>query len=445
MRKHFLSLLFVSALPMSNLLAQEATPLSLQQSIDYALKHNYTVKNSQLDVKIQKAQNNELASAAYPHISGKAELDNFLNPQQQFADLYGFSKVHQIQAFSFALPYSTNFSITGSQLIYDGSVSIALKARNTAMELAKLNSDVTNETVKYNIIKSYSSLVIVRRQYDIIKSSLGFARQIQHDINKIHDAGLAEKIDVERTDVQINNLASDSMKICNLLTVTEQAFKYQLGMDINAPIILTDTSLENYSSESLSLLNEQGDYEHLPEYNLMKTALKLNEFNVKRYQLSALPSLSAFGNLGYNYGTDHFTNLGNFSGYPFYSLIGLQLNVPIFSGMQRINQVREAKLNVQKSKNNIDNMKLTIDFMVAQSRSNLKNAILQVENQKRNLDLANDVLDLAQRKYKEGVGSNQEVTQAQTDQLRAQTNYFSALMDMANANADLKKSLGLLK
>ena len=177
----------------------------------------------------------------------------------------------------------------------------------------------------------------------------------------------------------------------------------------------------------------------------MKTALKLNEFNVKRYQLSALPSLSAFGNLGYNYGTDHFTNLGNFSGYPFYSLIGLQLNVPIFSGMQRINQVREAKLNVQKSKNNIDNMKLTIDFMVAQSRSNLKNAILQVENQKRNLDLANDVLDLAQRKYKEGVGSNQEVTQAQTDQLRAQTNYFSALMDMANANADLKKSLGLLK
>jgi outer membrane protein TolC len=111
----------------------------------------------------------------------------------------------------------------------------------------------------------------------------------------------------------------------------------------------------------------------------------------------------------------------------------------------RANQVTEAKLNIEKSKNNIEYTKQNIDFQAAMSRTTLRNAILQVQSQRRNMELADDVLDLAQRKYKAGVGSNLEVTQAQTDQLRAQTNYFSALLDITNAEADLKKALGLLK
>ena len=133
------------------------------------------------------------------------------------------------------------------------------------------------------------------------------------------------------------------------------------------------------------------------------------------------------------------------SRYYYFSLIGLQLTVPIFNGFLRTNQLREAKLNVEKSQNNIEFLKQTIDFQVAQSRTSLKNAVLQAESQHRNLDLANDVLDLSEKKYKAGVGSNMEVTQAQTDQLRAQTNYFNALLDVINAEADLKKALGLLK
>ena len=100
---------------------------------------------------------------------------------------------------------------------------------------------------------------------------------------------------------------------------------------------------------------------------------------------------------------------------------------------------------IGNSQNNIENIKQTIDFQSSVSRTTLKNAILQTQSQHRNLDVANDVLDLARRKYKAGVGSNLEVTTAQTEQLRAQTNYFSSLLDIINAEADLKKALGLLK
>lgn len=434
--------------------AQDTTYLSLDDCMKYALKHNYTARNSHIDVLVQEAQVKETLAAAYPHINGKAEFDDYVNPPVLLVPANAFSSfgggggqpvnTDSTIALSFTPKYSASATLTGSQTIFDGSVLVALKARKSVLELARQNNAVTNETIRYNVLKAYNSLVIAYRQYDIVKTSLSAARNIEHDIRLTQQAGFAEKIDVERTSVQVNNLSSDSIRISNLLTVSEQLLKYQMGMDINTPIVLTDTDVTVRKQETLSLLEEEADYNRVPEFRLSEAALKVNEYNVQRYKLAALPSLNAFASTGYNYATDNFTDLFH-KQYIFSTLVGLQLNVPIFNGMLRINQLREAKLNVEKSKNNIEFAKQSIDFQAAQSRTTLKNAILQVQSQRRNLELANDVLDLSQKKYKAGVGSNMEVTQAQTDQLRAQTNYFNALLDLINAEADLKKALGLLK
>lgn len=445
MRRLILSLAFLPIMIHAN--AQEATPLSLQQSIDYALKHNYTVKNADLDVLIQKAQINQTVAAAYPHVNGKAELDNFVTPQYQFIDGKSFNPLDTtgIKAISFTLPYAGSASVTASQVIFDGSLFVAVKARKTVMELARQGNVVTKENVRYNVTKAYHALVVAHLQFDIIKNSLKFARTIEHDITITREQGFAEKIEVERTSVQVNNLATDSMRIASMLEVSEQLLKYQIGMDINAPIVLTDTNIEEHQSQAMSLLNMKEDYNNIPSYGLLLTQLKLNEYNVQRYKLAALPSLSAFINVGSNYAHNDLSEVLKLNNYYSNFLFGIQLNMPIFNGFMRVNQLREAKLNVEKSQNSIEYAKQGISFQVAQSRTMLRNNLLQAQSQKRNLELSNDVLDLAQKKYKAGVGSNQEVTQAQTDQLRAQNNYFSALLDVVNAQADLEKALGLLK
>jgi len=447
MRKIYLALVSILYLT-ANATGQDAksVPLSLQQCMDYALQHNYTIKNAQLDVQIQKAQVNEQISAAYPHMNLKADLTNFNVPQRSFIDAgYLGGPPGVIEAFPFSLNYSSDVSVTTSQVLFDGGVFVAVKARNTVVELARLNGAVTEETVRYNVYKAYNSLVIAYRQYDIIKESLNYARSLEHDVVVTKENGLAEKIDVERASVQVNNLTSDSISIGNLLSTSEQLLKYQMGMDINTPIILTDTVLEQRKQNTVELLNEQESYDRIPEYNVANTALKLNEFNLRRYQLQGIPSLSAFWGYGSNYGEDKFNEVFNFNNYWANSTLGLTLTMPIFNGLLRKNQVTEAKLNIEKAKNNIAFLKETIDFQAATSRTTVKNNLLQVQSQRRNMELAGDVLDLAQKKYKAGVGSNLEVTQAQTDLLRAQTNYFSALLDLINAQADLKKALGLLK
>ncbi len=454
MTRYILRLALVTMLPLLalNAAAQEPMPLSLQQAMDYAVKNNASAKNARLDVEIQRAQVNQQVSVAYPQVNGKYDLNAYaVKPAQFFPGAFAAffpggnpADTSDFQGFPLSPRYTSAGSITASQILFDGGVMIALKARNTVIELARQNGQLTEENVRYNVQKAYNALVIAHRQFNIIKNSLSSARSIAHDIAVLRQSGFAEKIDEDRTNVQVNNLATDSLKIANLLMVSEQLLKFQMGMDIHQPVMLTDTMIENSISDVVAVSEQPVDYTRRTEFSLLNTQQRLNEFNLQRYKLTILPSLSLFATGGYNTASDKFERVFNGKYYPSL-IVGAQLNVPIFGGGMRLNLIREAKLNIEKTQNNIDNIKLTIDFQAEQAKTTLKNDVLQLESQKRNLALANSVLDLAQKKYKAGVGSNLEVNQAQTDLLQAQNNYFSSLLDVVNAQADLKKALGLLK
>jgi len=341
--------------------------------------------------------------------------------------------------------YSNTATLSASQVLFDGSVMVALQARNAIIRLAEQVQQLTEEEIRYNIQKVYYSFVVAGRQYQLLKQSLQNGRSLAHEIEVMYQSGFVEKLEYDRTQVQVNNLETDSIRIGNVLTVTEQLLKYQMGMDIDQPIVLTDTAIEETVAMAHSLaLDAAPDYGNRTDFRLLESQLTLNQYDLKRHRLSAVPSLAVFGSAMYNYATNHMDDLFK-EKYIFYSMLGLQLNVPIFDGLQRRNRVKQAKLAVEKTKNDISNLKLGIDFQVAQSRSTLRNNLLALQNQRRNLELARSVLDLSRKKYQAGVGSNLELTQAQNDLLQAQNNYYQALLDVVNAQADLQKATGAFK
>lgn len=441
------------ALSATGLYAQQPLKLSLSECIDYALKNSYTMKNAHIDVLMQQSQVRQTTSAAMPHVNGKIDANHFNIAQKSYLLPGAFPipgldpNSKDVIPVAFTIPYTSSASITASQVLFDGSVLVALQAKDIIMDLARKNERVTEEIIRYNIYKAYHALVIAHKQFDLVRNSLTFARSMEQDLEKTRVAGFAEKIDVDRTSVQVNNLATDSLRIYNMLMMSEQMLKFQLGMDIYTPITLTDTNVEASMKNATMLVAEKEDYDRVPEYSALTTLLQVNEYDLKRYRLSALPSIAGVWSYGSNYGAGNgqIGKLFDFEKYNIYSMFGISINAPIFNGFVRQYQVQNAKLNIEKTKNNLDNLKLSINFQAASARTTLKNSLLQVQSQKRNLELANSVLDLAQKKYKAGVGSNLEVTTAQTELLRAQNNYFTALLDVANAEADLKKSLGQLK
>ncbi len=451
MRRIIYSVSLIALLPWKTM-AQETISLSLEEAMDYAVKHNTSAKNARLDIKLQKAKNAEVTGIALPNISGKGEFDDYIDPVKSFLPgeffrdslnqpLYPPGTFVPVQ---FTPKYGATASVSASQVLFDGSVMVALQARNALVKLYQQTAQMTEEDVRYNVQKAYYGIVIAQKQYEILKTSLANARDMGNDIKALYDNGFAEKIDVDRTNVQINNLATDSIRIGSLMSISDQLLKYQMGMSMDKNIVLTDTAFDVKISEATDMLTDDVVYENRSEFSLLQTQLKLNEYDLKRHKLSGLPSLAAFGTAAYNYSTNDFSKIFT-EQYIFYSLVGLQLKVPIFDGLQRHNRVKQAKINIEKNKNSIENIKLTIDFQTAQSRTSLKNALLTMQSQQRNSDLANSVVTLARKKYKAGVGSNTEVTQAQTEFLQAQNNYFQAMLDVVNAKSDLQKALGQFK
>lgn len=440
-----IALLFLTAaLPFAGSAQSARLPLSLQDATQYALTHSDSIKNARLNVPLQEARNKQITANALPHVSADGSFNAYINQVQTFIPGDFFGQPGVFTPVTFTPKYSTGLSGTASQLLFDGSVLVALQARNTIMELVRKGVQLTEEELRYNVQRSYFSVVIAQKQFELLTASIGIARDALNDVTVLYESGFAEKIDLDRSHVQVNNLMTDSLRTASLIMSAQQLLKYQIGMNIDQPIVLTDTAITQVTADAAQLADEATDYSSRTEWSLLQTQLKLNEYDLKRYRLAALPTLSAFYNAGYNYSADEFRDLFG-KQYLWSSLVGLKISIPIFQGFLRTNQVREARLNIERTQNNISLLEKTIDFQAAQSRTMLQNSLAALESQRRNVELALSVVDLARRKYKAGVGSNQEVTQAQGELLRAQGSYYQSLLDVVNTSADLQRALGQFK
>ncbi len=418
--------------------------LSLKECIDYAVKNSAAAKNAHIGVALQKAQNAEVTGRTLPQISAEGKYTQFIDIQKMFIPgaFMGLPTNDYIPV-AFSPKLSSVGQINASQLLFNGSVFVALQARNTLMLLARQKETMSLEEIRYNVQKAYAALLVAQKQYAVLKSSLALVHQSTQDLETTYKNGLVEKIEVSRMQVQQSNLESDSLNLANMIQLSESLLKYTIGMDLNTPIVLSD-NIETCTQDAETLLFKETDLENNSNIQLAKTAVRLMEYDLKRYRFEGLPTLAAFGSAGYNRSGNDLDGIIN-KPYPGFSLVGLQLTFPIFDGLQRYNRVKAAKLNLQKAENDLENARLGMQFQTQTARTTLANALKTAESRKRTMDLATDVLTLAQKKYKAGVGSNQDVVLAQSDFLKAQSTYFEAVLSIVNAKADLEKAAGLLK
>src|SRR5688572_24052404 len=123
----------------------------------------------------------------------------------------------------------------------------------------------------------------------------------------------------------------------------------------------------------------------------------------------------------------------------------LRISVPIFNGFAIRSRIDKAKLDLQRTENQIQDLKLNIDNQVESSRIQFKTAIESMDFQKVNMKLAEEVYEQTRKKYEAGLGSNTEITTAQTDLKTAQSNYINSLYDAIVARIDFLKAIGKLE
>jgi len=441
------NLLLVSLFFATAAFAQEQKTVhafSLADAVSYAQKNNVQVKNTLLDIDIQIQTNKEIASAALPTIGSNLSATNFLTiptsllPGQIFGGAPGtFIPVQ------FGTKYNSTYGVNFNQILFDGQVFIALQARATSLEWKRKNAALTEENIKANIYKIYYQLSASKTQLNILDANIERLQKLANDAAIMYKNGFAEKLDVDKVNVQLNNLQTEKLKANNSVTIGFMGLKMLMGMPVKDSLVLTD--IINESNLSTDVLYEDTfEYSVRKDFQYLTTIQKLSQYNIKRYQLSYLPTITVNGAYTKNAQRtkfDFFEKNGNWFET---SLIGLNINLPLFTGMSRMAKVSKAKLELQQVDNQMAALKNNIDNELSQAKLNYMSSVATVNFQKKNMQLAENVYSQTKKKFEAGTGSNTEISAAQADLVAAQNNFMNALYAALIAKVDLLKASGKL-
>ena len=416
---------------------------SLQQTVEYSQKNNTQVKNALLNLDIQKQQNRGITAAAFPTLSGNIAATKYFDFPVQVIPAYSFGSTQtQDEPVKFGLKNNSTAALQLQQLLFDGQVFVGLQARRTSLQFQSKNIEVTEEVIKTNVEKVYYQLVVSKTQVKLLDANIARLEKLQHDTKELYKNGFAEKLDVDKIDVQMTNLKTQKLSVENSISIGYLGLKTLIGMPVKDVLVLTDTLGEAQIKDGI-LQDAPYRYEDRKEYQYAMLGKKLNEYNIKRYKLSYLPTIALNGTYAQQAYRHTFNFLQSGNWYPA-SWVGLNISIPIFDGFAKDSKVQEARLDLRQTENNIDNLKRTIDSDVEQATLNFKSAVATIDFQKQNMVLAETVYNQTKKKYEVGTGSNTEITSAETDLITAQTNYINALYNAIIAKVDYQKAIGKL-
>lgn len=422
-----------------------AFSFSLQQSIDYAMQNQASVKNAVLDEELSQQKKNELLAAGLPQINSSFDYKDFLEIPTSFipGEFFGGPPGTFIPV-KFGTQYQATAGLDASQLIFSSDFFVGLKASKVLVELNQKSTQRTKIDVAVAVSKAYYNVLIGNERMKLMDANIARLKKAMDDTRALMDNGFAEKIDYDRLSVAYNNLLVEQEKVKRLLAIGIYLLKYQMGMPMTAQLTLTD-KLEDVKFDAGSSLSAQKfDYTKRVEYNLYDVQYRLAKLDLKRQKLAYLPTAAAYGSLSGSAQRNDFDVWD--PSKPWYptALIGGTVKMPIFTGMARHARTEQARLSLMKAENNMDFIKESIDLELASSAASLQNASATLETQKKNIEMAEDVYRVAKIKFDQGVGSNLEMVTAETALKEAQTNYYNSLFDAIVSKIDFDKANGTL-
>jgi outer membrane protein TolC len=509
--------------------------MSLSQAVRYAVANKPSLLATRLAEQTAAAKVGEVKSQGLPQVNVAANVADNFKLQKSLLDAGAFSGptlsgttltqrdiaaasagqsvtlspayaaavAVPPQAIAFGLQYAGNTSASFSQMLFDGSYLVGLRAARVYEELAKKQTQQAEIDVIEQVSKAYYSTLVARARLALLARNVQRLDTLLYQTDKTFKAGFAEKLDVDRLRVQRNNLVVEQQKAQRLTEVSVALLKFQMGLPQAQNVQLTDSlgaavvdagalrqrlGVANFNTgggdQSLGqvptvappttgqapttapVANNTGqptqaqaafNYNNRIEFSTLETQQALAGLDLANRQRGAYPRLSLTAAYGFTGSAKSARDLFAFRGpesvngagfanqnWFGFGNVGLALNVPVFDGFRRKYQVQQARLQQKTIEHGFETLRQSIDLQDAQSRATLVNALDVLDNQKANLALAADVARVSKIKFQAGVGSNVELITAETDLREAQTNYYGAIYDVLVAKVDRDKATGEL-
>jgi len=417
--------------------------VSLEEALAFGEQNNRTIQNANLGV--QKAYKDKWSTIAIglPQISANANYQNFIElptsliPAQFFGGNEGdFAEVQ------FGTPQTMDAGVTVQQLIFDGSYLVGLEASRVFLTISENILEKTLLEVRKNIVNTYSSILLVRENIQFLEKNQKNLTKTLEELNQLFRNGFEEEESVEQLRLTLSGVETQLRYAKNLERITLNMLKLLIGFPTQSPLLLSDT-LEKLTDASLFSLQISEDISLSNNMDIkMAENNLLSETLLYKYERSkSLPRLSAFLNGNYTGNSETFSFTQSNQKWFGAALFGINLQVPIFSSLQRSANSQKAKIAVSQAQKSLTETQERITIEVQAAENEYQLAVENYFTSKENLALAKRIEEKNQTKYFEGVASSFELREAQLQLYSAQNNYIKAIQNVIQKKLALETLL----
>ncbi|WP_417429840.1 TolC family protein [Halpernia sp.] len=418
--------------------------ITLKEAIEFALQNKADAKKAALSVKNSDYQIMEAKAGALPKITGSANLT--YNPILQESALPG--EIFGAPGTTILVPFGQKWVAVGgvnlTQALFNQQVFVGLKAAKSTKEFYELNASLTEEQIIERVSTAYFQVFTVKEKLNTLESSYASTEKARNIIKSLFDNGLAKKIDLDRTNVNLTNISTVITQSKNAVTQAENALKFYMGMAINTPIEVVAQDME----VTPHLFDDSVSTDNRTEIKILNKQKELLEFQKKADEAEYYPTASL--NAGYNWqgqGNKFPLTHGSSNGVNWsdYSTISLGIKIPIFNGFATKAKVAKAQIDIEKNDADIEDRKLALDLDYQNAKSQINNSLSAIDNQKANVTLAESVLTNTKSNYQYGLATLTDLLDAENSLVQAKNNYTNAVLDYKIAEIQYYKSQGDLK
>lgn len=420
---------------------KESFSFTLEQAIEHAIKNNYSVINANRDVEAAKQKKWETTTIGLPQINGNVGYQNNFQIQRSIvpAEFFG-GEPGEFAEVAFGTKHTMAASATLSQLLFDGSYLVGLQSAKTYLQISENAKVKTAQQIREMVINSYGNVLLSDESISILQKNKTILEKTLSDTREIYKNGFIEEENVEQLQINLSSVNSSLENVKRQKIIAVDMLKLLLGIKLESELVITD-KLEALTQNNvdLVLLKEEFNVSNNIDYQIGQNALRSKELLLKLERSKALPSLGAAVNFGYNAFNDEFQFFSQNQKWLNYSNLGLSLNVPIFSSGGRSARTQQAKIALEQSKTQLTETEQKLKLEFERAKSDYEFSLEQLTTSKSNLNLAERIENKNQIKFKEGLSSSFDLTQAQEQLYAAQQKYLEAMLSVINKKAALEK------
>jgi outer membrane protein len=413
---------------------------SLKEAQEYAIKHNYDARNNQMDIEASKKKIKESIASGLPQISSSFTYNNNLSLATSLIPNFFAGKPDELIEVKFGRQHNASANIRLDQLVFSGSYIVGLQASKSYLLFAEQNLEKTQIDIKELVTGTYYLILISEKSKKILDANLANLEQTLYEIKERYKEGFVEATDVDQVQISVTNLKNSIHYIERQVEIAYMLLKFQMGLDLEQKITLTDELEQILNQVDVAdLIEQEFDLKDNINYKLLNTQERLTELSLKNEKVQYWPTVSAYWYHTRNAMRDSF-NFFDFreKWYPV-TVAGFRVDFPVFrSGLQK-NKVKQAEVELKKARINKRKASQSLLLEVAQTKKDLATAHENYLNAKENVSLAERVYNVTLIKYREGISSSMDLIQAHNQYLLAESDYITMMSELLNAKNKLDK------